>query len=46
VPWFGERRKHDGRYRRRLEERIKQQEQKKKEEQEKFFEWDENSNDE
>jgi hypothetical protein len=29
-----------------LEERIKQQEQKKKEEQEKFFEWDENSNDE
>ena len=41
IPWYGEKRPRDGRYRRRLEERIKQQEQKKKEEQEKFFDWDE-----
>jgi hypothetical protein len=41
MPWYGERRKQDGRYRRRLEERIKQQEEKKKAEQEKFFDWNE-----
>jgi hypothetical protein len=38
-PWYGEKRTRDGRYRRRLEERIKQQEEKKKQEQEKFFDW-------
>jgi hypothetical protein len=43
TPWYGEKRPRDGRYRRRLEERIRQQEEKKKEEQEKFFDWDEES---
>ena len=41
LPWYGERRKQDGRYRRRLEDRIKQQAEKKKQEQEKFFDWNE-----
>ena len=39
VNYHGERRKQDGRYRRRLEERIKQQAEKTKQEQEKFFDW-------
>jgi hypothetical protein len=39
TPWYGEKRVRDGRYRRRLEERIKQQEELKKQEQEKFFDW-------
>ena len=41
IPWYGERRKQDGRYRRRLEDRIKQQAEKTKQEQEKFFDWNE-----
>lgn len=45
TPWYGEKRPRDGRYRRRLEERIRQQEEIKKQEQEKFFDWNDEEQD-